>query len=287
MLPARLMFIFSRTFGMLPFTFDATSSKRPMVISRIGVCANFAAIIFLIDQMRRLCWILFFKTHKQTPTSNIGIIIRVTNAGCLLIICLRRHVYVRREQHIINGLLVEYRRQLGESEWRTMRQYRKACLIFLLQLCDILMEYVLFAYVQTRTNRDVYFYDLGLLLRLAYENSAVVCLLTLQLLYRSANRKLLGLNYLNERILQRTRAVYANLYFMKADIVNHCSLDMLMYFTSSQLRICLVTFDSTKQYTRQDGTLLRVMLECMRFVRLFVFMTYMIWRWCKLTDEVV
>ncbi|XKL68046.1 hypothetical protein PGB90_003537 [Kerria lacca] len=256
--------------GAFPLQFR----EKSVFISKFGLLTNALSILFLTYEITKLSLKMMRKQQDATASSDINIILEIINLIFLLIIFIRRPINVNREVNILS--------ELFES---ISGKYKEIAFVLLIQSCDIIIECGLFVYF--RMTRDNFVHThLILIIRVGFESLIVMILASVEELYRQLNNSIRTTLMNNSLSVLCFRIKYENLHSLRLNLNDIYSLDLLLYFSSSQLWILLVCFNMTKQFSSQGEGEIRTVLEFLRFARLFTIMSYIIWRWHKVSEEV-
>lgn len=277
------MLLFSLFSGVFPYTFSIGDKSIVVQFSKFGLITNLFCCAFLTFEIYILCSLTIEALQHQSPSDDIKLAIKIANTSFLLVILIRRLLSSKEESDMLNKTYKKF--QQMDKHW--CKEYQEDCIIFIVELLEIISEYVVFCYVQFRQNGTYYTYDLTSLIRLGFEILMLTMLTTEQKLYVHLNNCLRYDTMRSSLNLHNFRMRFDDLHEVRM-LMNQCySFDLLLYFISVQLLMLLECFDWVKLFSDGDALkIAKMVLGMLRILRLFWIMTYIIRKWCSVGEEV-
>lgn len=270
---AETVFVLCNVLGTFPFRVYSSA----IYVSKFGLITNACSIIFLLFQIINLSRDIISKLQDQSVALVVRYGMRIVNSLLLLVLLARKRLLVVEEAKIMNILF----------SFHNDKYMQKSIVIFT-EFIVIIVEYVLCIYIQMSHGENIDVYDLTFLIRLGFESQITIILITFENVYKNWNTMLIRKKIVNSINIFYFRVNFNNLHELKMQLNKIYSTDLLLYFTCSQLILFFVCFDLIEQmYRTESANMLALTLKCLRFVRLFIIMTCVIWRWCGITEQVI
>lgn len=270
---AEAVFVLCNVLGTFPFRLY----RSTIYISKFGLVTNACSIVFLLFQIVNLSRDIILKLQDQSVTLVVRYGMRIVNSLLLLALLARKRLLVVEEAKTMNKLF----------SFHNDKYMQKSIVIFT-EFLFVIVEYVLYVYIQMSHDEKIDVYDLTFLIRLGFECQIATILITFENVYKNWNTMLTRKKNVNSMNIFSFRVNFNNLHELKMQLNKIYSTDLLLYFSCSQLILFFVCFDLIEQmYRTENANMSALTLKCLRFVRLFIIMTYVIWRWCGITEQVI
>lgn len=258
--------------GMFPLRIR----REKVVISKLGLFTNVCSVLILTVYILKLSYGISYKIRHKLAFASIRFLIQIVNSVSLLVILLRRNLNSSREARVLGKLFVSH-----------SNGYCGVNVVFFVGFCGLIVESALFANFQT-ANDEVFFYDFTLILRVAFEFQIIAVLVSQAQLYESVNNSFRASIVTDSASVLAYRRKYQQLHNLRSQTNELFSLDMLIYFCSSLQCLLLVSFEVTEFFSsgKESHSTDVIILEGLRFVRLLILMSYLIWIWEKVSKKV-
>lgn len=256
--------------GMFPLRLH----RKGVVISKFGLFMNVCSVLILVSYVIKLSYGIAYKIQNQLAFTSIKFLIKITNSVFLLVILIRRNLNASSEAKILSKLFLS-------------TDYCKVNIIFVIGFCGVIVESALFARFRT-TNDDFFLYDFTLVLRVAFEFQMVLILMSEEQLYENLNNSFRTMFLNDSASVLGYRRKYENLHNLRSSANELFSFDMLIYFSSSLQCMLLVSFEVTEFFSsdKESHSTNGIILEGLRFSRLLMCMSYLIWIWEGVSKKV-
>lgn len=282
----RTVLLLSFVTGLFPFNI-CNGDKVLLQFSKLGLITNICSCAFLMYPIIVHVKLISEAICQNSPAKDIKLAIKITITIFQLIIVIRRSIRVKKEAETLNKLLSKL--QYTDEGW--YRKYSQVVVVFAMELCEMVLEYGIFSYIRVSSEGGMYtsyeHYDLTLLIRLGFEIVIVTVLMTEYHLYVFLNNLIRFDVTKNSVLVHNIRLKFDYLHSLRVR-ANECHrLDLLLYFVSTQLSMLLECFDLVKFFTDEDDfKMMKMVLAGIRIIRLFALLSYIIWRWCAVSNEV-
>ncbi len=249
----------------------SSSSVSENVISKSCKISNAVAAVFLLWELAQLFRRFMEEVRKQVAVTYIGFAMRIVDVTVWLVISTRRIRTGSAQSQALNKL----------SATSVRCKYWDVGVVMVTGTFVAVLELGL-------VSGDSYIYTCSLivLIRLGFECSVIIVLVTQESLYKRLNESV------RQSINQSTnllafRSKYEGLHSNRVAMNESYGYDLFLYFASSQLNMLLECLDLAKSLVKdKELDAMGAILAGLRFAKVFAVMTYLIWRWHKVSNEV-